>query len=201
MFFPLWARRRGALAQSLLSRPRFIAPMSSQNTEEARWFDEQVKPHEPALRGYLRSHFPALDTDDLVQESYLRLLRVRTAGQIASTRAYVFSVARNTAHRLFRRGRLFSDVPVVDLPAPCLVDERQDAADFANSRQRLDLAIEAIDALPPRCRDVVRLVAIEGRSYPEAAGVLGLSEATVRVQMARGVARCAKFLRRRGERS
>ncbi|MBL9207673.1 MAG: RNA polymerase sigma factor [Opitutaceae bacterium] len=175
--------------------------MPSSKTEETRWFAEHVQPHEPALRAYLRSHFPALDTDDLVQESYLRLIRIRAVGKIASTKAYVFTVARNTAHRLFRRRRLYSETPVNELPALCLLDERQDAADTANTHHRLALAVEAIDGLPARCREVVRLVALEGCSYAEVAERLGLSEATVRVQMARGLARCIEFLRECGERS
>lgn len=56
------------------SRPTAY-PMSS--AEQARWFSEHVQPHEPALRAYLSKRFPSLpDHDDLVQETYARLLRV-----------------------------------------------------------------------------------------------------------------------------
>ena len=42
------------------------------------WFAEEVQPHESSLRSYLRSVFPSLpDIDDLVQESYARLLRAK----------------------------------------------------------------------------------------------------------------------------
>ena len=45
--------------------------------EQARWFSEHVHPHEPALRAYLSKRFPTLpDHDDLVQETYVRVLRV-----------------------------------------------------------------------------------------------------------------------------
>ena len=48
----------------------------SSSPEQARWFAEQVKPHEPLLRGYLQKRFPSLpDHDDVVQEAYARLLR------------------------------------------------------------------------------------------------------------------------------
>jgi DNA-directed RNA polymerase specialized sigma24 family protein len=44
----------------------------------ARWFEEEVYPHEPQLRAFLRRQFPTLrDTDDLVQEVYLKILRAR----------------------------------------------------------------------------------------------------------------------------
>lgn len=65
-------------------------PMSS--AEQARWFSEHVQPHEPALRAYLSMRFPSLpDHDDLVQETYARLLRVPSS---ASRAPGVFQCAR-----------------------------------------------------------------------------------------------------------
>ena len=52
-------------------------------TEQARWFSERVHPHEPALRAYLSRRFPSLpDHDDLVQETYARLMRIEDPGQL-----------------------------------------------------------------------------------------------------------------------
>ena len=46
--------------------------------EQSSWFYETVQPHEPALRAYLLKRFPALpDHDDVIQEAYLRMLRMR----------------------------------------------------------------------------------------------------------------------------
>ena len=40
----------------------------SPKADSARWFAEEVQPHEPALRAYLRGSFPKIDdVDDLVQ--------------------------------------------------------------------------------------------------------------------------------------
>ena len=68
--------------------------METRSSEHVRWFADQVRPHEAALRCYVRSAFPSLDVDDIVQESYLKLLRVRAAGRIISTKAYLFAIAR-----------------------------------------------------------------------------------------------------------
>jgi len=65
---------------------------------EARWFSEEVQPHEPMLRAYLQKRFPALaDVDDVVQEAHLRLLEARRTSVIASAKAYLFTIARNVA--------------------------------------------------------------------------------------------------------
>ena len=163
------------------------------------WFLDDVRPHEPDLRAYLRNRFPSLDPDDVVQESYLRLLRARRPAGLGSGRAYFFSVARNAARRLFRlRGRLYADVSVRELPDWRLVEEGPNAAEITDQRQRLELVADALDALPRRCAEVMRLAVVDGQSSAEIAARLGLAESTVRVQLARGIARCAGFLRERG---
>jgi RNA polymerase sigma-70 factor (ECF subfamily) len=158
-----------------------------------------VQPHEPALRAYLRHRFPSVDTDDIVQESYLRLLKERARGGVASAKAYVFAIARNTALAVFRRRKFISDVPVNELPDWCILDERPDAAAVANARQQFALAEEAIERLPTRCRDIMRLAAFEQRTPREIARILGIAESTVYVQLARGFRKCADYLRERGE--
>lgn len=167
--------------------------------EQARWLAEEVQPHEAALRGYLRNSFPSVDVDDVVQESYLKLWKARTAGRIASSKAYFFSIARNTALTLFQRRKLYSDTPVSDLPGWRVLDGRPDASDVTDASQRHELMIEAITRLPPRCREVLRLAVLRGRRNAEIAVELGLAENTVRVHLARGIKKCADFLREQGE--
>lgn len=172
----------------------------SASIEQTRWFAEEVQPHEAALRSYLRNRFPSVDTDDVVQESYLKLLKARTAGKIASTKAYFFSIARNTAITLFHRGKIYSETPVSELPAWRVLDGGPNAADVADGHQRFELMSEAMRQLPPRCRDVLRLAVLRGLSNAEIARELGLAENTVRVHLARGIKKCADYLRQQGER-
>ncbi len=167
--------------------------------EHARWFAEEVQPHEPMLRAYLQKQFPALpDVDDVVQESHLRLLRARRRGGIASAKAYLFAIARNVALGVFRRDRKFPSVPVNELAGLRLLEDAADVAETASCNQEIALATAAIDALPPRCREIVMLRALRGLTHKEIAARLGLSEQTVRVQVARGMKKCADYLRARG---
>jgi RNA polymerase sigma-70 factor (ECF subfamily) len=158
-----------------------------------------VQPLEPELRAYLRRRFPAMtDVDDIVQDSYVQLLRRQPEGRIASVRAYLFTIAHHAVLRVFRKRRIISVVPVSELPPWRLIENAPNAAEVANLHQDEALVAEAIAALPARCREVFALRIGRGLSHAEIAAILDLSEATVRVQVARGLQKCAQFLRDRG---
>lgn len=169
------------------------------DVEATRWFVEEVQPQEPALRGYLRSRYPTVDPDDIIQESYLKLFTLRTTAKIVSARAYFFAIARNTARRFLRRGQLYAPTPVSELPDSCLIRDGSDVAEITHARELFQIVTEAIDRLPSRCREIIKLVALQGLSNAEVAARLGIAESTVRVQMARGVRKCIESLRDRGE--
>ncbi len=72
--------------------------MPPPDSELGQWFATHVQPHEPMLRAWLRSRFRTEDDlDDLVQESYLRLLRARERGEVTSPKAFLFTAAPDLA--------------------------------------------------------------------------------------------------------
>lgn len=201
------AQKTGKARNPVQVRFNPLAPVSAPRPEEITalapvprdWVVQNFRPHETEVRGYLQARFPSLDTDDVVQESYLKLLRLRAAERIESARAYFFSVARNTALSVFRRQKIYSDVPVSELPPALLAADGVDGSEAAHSQQRLELVVAALDDLPARCREVMQLCLLEGRSTAEIARELGMAESTVRVQIVRGVQRCRAFMDARGE--
>jgi RNA polymerase sigma-70 factor (ECF subfamily) len=168
-------------------------------SDQVRWFVEEVQPHEPALRAFLRRRFPGLqDVDDLVQEAYARLMRARTAGTIAEPRAYLFATARNAAVDFFRSRRTVSFEDLEESTGRDVVEEAPDAAESASQAQEVELLIAAIRALPGRCREVLTLRKLHGLAYREIAERLGISEHTVNAQLAIGIVRCRQYLEARG---
>jgi RNA polymerase sigma factor (sigma-70 family) len=171
-------------------------PLAEQQT---RWFAEQVQPHEADLRAFLRRHFPTVqDIDDLVQEAYVRLIRAHHAGSIAEPRAYLFTTARNLACDLFRRRRPISIEEIEETQRLSVVEDKADAAETASHAQEVEWLIEAIQALPARCREVLTLRKLHGLSYRDIAARLGISENTVNAQLAIGLVRCRQYLAARG---
>jgi RNA polymerase sigma-70 factor (ECF subfamily) len=168
-------------------------------TDQAQWFSEQVQPHEPALRAYLSKRFPALpDHDDLVQETYVRTLRAYEGGRVTHAKAFLFTTARNAAIDLFRRRRGQNHEEISELTAMPVLDESPDIGAALEREQRLDALLEAILALPERCREVMMLRHLDGLAYKEIAERLGISPETVKVHMIKGVKDCTRFFHQRG---
>jgi RNA polymerase sigma factor (sigma-70 family) len=168
-------------------------------SEQARWFSEEVQPHEPALRAYLRVRFPSLgDHDDLVQETYSRLLRARANGRLTYARGFLFTAARNVAIDMFRRRRVVVHEPISELAELPALEETPSAVETLERQQRLELLIEAVSALPTRCREVMMLRHLDGLAYKEIAARLGISPETVKVHVIKGVRDCTAFFRHHG---
>ncbi len=169
------------------------------SAEQARWFSEHVHPHEPALRAYLSKRFPSLpDHDDLVQETYVRVLRVTDPARLAHPKAFLFTTARNAAIDHFRRRSvqpLENLDDVIELPA---LDEAPGVVDSLERRQRGEVLTEALRALPARCREVMLLRYLDGCPGKEIAERLGISLGTVKGHLLKGVRDCARYFEARG---
>lgn len=163
-----------------------------------RWFAEEIQPHEPALRSYLRGSFPAVrDVDDVVQVSYLRIWKTCTTQSVLSAKAFLFTVARRIALNVVRKNRHAPFVDLGDFAASRVLEEKPDACDQLIIQERINLLADALLTLPPRCRDVVILHKVKGLPQREVAAQLGISERTVESHVRTGVARCTAYLQTR----
>ncbi len=62
--------------------------------ERAIWLGRHVLPHEAALRHWLRGRrLGGLDADDVVQETYARLIAAESVAHIRNARTYMFQTA------------------------------------------------------------------------------------------------------------
>lgn len=171
----------------------------SASADESRWFVEEVHAHDAALKHYLRNSFPAIrDVEDIAQESYLRLWRQRAADPIRSTRAFLFTIAQRVALDAVRRLRRSPVDAAVRLGDVEVLDQAPAGCECLSRRERIQLLIDAIDALPARCREVVVLRKLKLVSQRETAALLRISEKGVENQLARGLERCREYLCRRG---
>jgi RNA polymerase sigma factor (sigma-70 family) len=120
------------------------------------------------------------DADDLAQEVFARLLRVRDADLVRNPLSYLLGIATHVV-REFRQRKLHERVLFDSDLADDLCD-RSEAVDAQNMaeqielRQRLDRAIKQLSAAHQL---VLLLVKRDGLSYTEAASASGLSVHTI----------------------
>lgn len=169
------------------------------DAESSRWFAEEIQPHEQDLRAYLRAKFSSYpDIEDLIQETYARLLQVREQSPAKLGKAYVFATARNAAIDFFRRRKIAIIESIAEIELLPVLEDRPDVAETACRNQELTMLAEAIQSLPDRCRRILTLRKLHGLSHREIATALGISENTVNAQVAIGVVRLREYLQQRG---
>ncbi|HEY0968377.1 MAG TPA: RNA polymerase sigma factor [Opitutaceae bacterium] len=165
----------------------------------AQWFTAEVHPHQARLKSYLRGAFPSIrDVDDVVQESYMRVWKRQLLRPLACARSFLYTVARNLAIDTLRRESVSPVDKGSDVESLRVAATQASPDEAACTNEELNLLLEAIDSLPPRCGQVVILRKLYGLSPREIAEKLGISEGTVHIHGAKGVRRCEEFLRERG---
>ncbi len=176
------------------SAPPCVTPI-----EQDKWFREEVQPHERDLRLYLQRKFPTLnEVDDVVQDSYIRILRAKVTGQLRSVRGFLFTAARNVACDIFRHRRVVPMEPLTVQTSSTVLSEEADSAETAMLRQELEFLTAALQELPDRCRQVLILRRIHGLTHQEIAERLGISEHTVEKHVGVGLKRCVEYMKRHG---
>lgn len=176
-----------------------VPSQASSALAHSQWFAEEVQPYEPALRAYLHGRFPSLqDQDDIVQDTYARVLRAHAAGTVRHPKALLFTTARNAALDFFRRKQAVSMDDVTHFDESSVLIDRPDLTELISREQELEILADAVRALPDRCRQVIMLRYLDGLAYKEIAVQLDISPETVKAQMAKGMRRCAEYFREKG---
>lgn len=171
--------------------------MPPQNSEQARWYATQVQPHEPMLRAWLRSRFPAEnDVDDILQDACIRVLAAHERVEMQSPKAFLYATARNLAFDRARRRRAEPTAAWAEDEVLALLDESDGIPETIVRNQELEFLTKAIQSLPDRCGQIFTLRKIYDMSQKDIAQKLGLSEHTVSAQLAIGVHKCTEYMRR-----
>lgn len=131
--------------------------------------------HSRMIHGIVLAHVPFSEVDDVVQDVFLVALRkLHSLREPAAFAGWLITIARNRANDFYRRTR-----PTEEISAEAgSVD-----ADEGEAR----MALEAIRSLPEAYRETLVLRLVEGMNGPEIAARTGLTPASVRVNLHRGM--------------
>jgi RNA polymerase sigma-70 factor (ECF subfamily) len=130
------------------------------------------------------------DAEDLVQTTFVHVLKRPRIIRRHNERAYLLRALRNTYSTRYRTlNRRPATVP--------LLEDEPDHADEPGSISSREL-MEAIASAPPRYRDAVIAVDVLGLSYREAARSMRTREETIATRLHRGRQHIARELIDRG---
>ena len=151
------------------------------------WLGRQVLPHEPALRSWLRRRrLGGLDIDDVIQETYTRLIAAESVSHVQNAKSYAFQIAGSVVIDHLRRMKVVSIASVPDLDYLEVVSDDPSPERQVIDREELHRLAQAIAALPAKVREVFTLRRVHGLSQREVAVRLGITESTVEKHMSRG---------------
>ena len=139
----------------------------------------------------------AADVPDIVQEVYLRMLRVPNVESIRSPEAYLFTVAQHVVQQhALRQSAAPQSVELTQvLNAPHVVDDTDPVLDL-DAQQCLERLQSALDQLSPKARATFMLHRRDGLSFDEIAERLGTSRAMVKKYLMQALMQLRQHLER-----
>jgi len=170
---------------------KFDVPTERENTATTMMnqteFEIFYNEHSRPLWNYVRriANSPEI-ADDLVQESFMRILAV-TFKPDANRKAYLYRIATNLVYDYFRRhSRELKNQPTAK--------EEPAYEPFAAESEMT----KVFDRLKPQERALLWLAYVEGHSHTEIAKMLGLQSLSVRVLLFRARRKLAALLETKG---
>ena len=138
-------------------------------------FGELYERYGRMVHGVLLAHVPHAEVADLVQDVFLIALRhLDSLREPTAFAGWLLAIARNRANDFHRR--------------PHAAEELRDAAGGNDpDEQEARAALAAIQSLPEAYRETLSLRLVEGMTGPEIAARTGMTPASVRVNLHRGM--------------
>lgn len=142
------------------------------DTVDALFRDE----HRP-LTAYVRRHIGVEEADDVVQESFINLLRSGDPARLMQPRNYLYRIASNLIVDRCRKRRRANDsfLDEVDVDNVAVADHR----DVSDAAMRTSFLQNCLRELPETCRTVYLMRHLDGMTCREIADDLDISPRTV----------------------
>ncbi|MBW6527278.1 sigma-70 family RNA polymerase sigma factor [Sphingomonas sp. RHCKR7] len=163
--------------------------------ESARALDVADAALHRALRAFVGGRVAqSADRDDVVQETYARLLGYQAGRRVDDVKALCFAIARNLLldhHRAARHGATVE----LDEALACPLPSAERVVAF---RRAVAVLAGALERMPPLRREIFLRKRLDGLTTAEIAGALEMSLAAVEKHVVRALADLRGALARRG---
>jgi len=151
--------------------------------------------HEIAPRVYRMGARLSVDGEEVAQDVCVRVLRMDRRDEIEAPIPFLYRIARNLfVDRQRQRANertLFAQAADLDGWG----GDTPDPERVLIGKQRLEIALGAIEQLPPRCREAFTLHRFDGLTYAAVARRMGISTSMVEKHIAEAMLRLANAIR------
>ena len=172
-------------------------PEPTSPATRARLVEQLFTAHRSALLQYLKRLLASSeDAEEIVQETYIRLLKFEDIEQLDSqVRRFLFRIATNLARDRFRQRKARAHDAHVPFELVELETHEETPDEIVDWDAGMEVLRRALLDLPPRHRQVFLLHVTENMSYRTIAKHLGVSTKTVERDLAMVLELCQSRLR------
>ena len=167
-------------------------------TESGRQFVSTMEEdHGRALRRFLaaRMRHSSADVNDLVQEVFLRLLRIPDHEAILNPRAYLYTVASHVLYQYtLRRSAMAQLTAPLDLSAEVEASTDSDPAAAAQLEQQFEEIGRGLEQLSPRAYATLLMYRYEGATLEEIGRRLGVTRVMAKKYLVKALTYCQQRL-------
>jgi RNA polymerase sigma factor (sigma-70 family) len=177
----------GAIDPVDAEQPRSPCSRTDEADRDARaeWLTRSILPHEPWLRRKLVRLGVADDLlNDVIQDTYVRLLNAEKVGHIRDCRSYFARTARSVVLTRVRRAACVSEEAVDQSYFAQLCSPEAGPDAVAEARGELAVVHQRLSEFSARSRRVVMLRRFEELSGRETAKLINMSQSAVEKQLA-----------------
>lgn len=147
------------------------------------------------ILGFLRGRVSNLEqAEDLLQQTFLRVLQRANWAAVNNPRAYLKTTARHVLADFYRSRNARKQNAFVEFDESRHSDEASSPGHDANSDDELRLLAAAIGTLSESVQKAFVLSRVYGHTYAEVGQLLRLSPRTVEKHVAKGLATCFRYM-------
>lgn len=151
------------------------------------------------LHGFLLKRLRNLeDTEDMLQEIFIRAEKYDGEIEIINVNSFVYRIANNLAiDKLRQKKRMMKYHSEKEMNSEEVPSRHPSADQQVYDRSRLQFLQEALNILSEKQKKCFILSRCDNLTYKEIGEKVGLSESMVKKHVAKALAHCRKYLRRK----
>ncbi len=151
------------------------------------------------IRRIVKKYAPTLESEDLMQEVFLRCFAAERKNLILNPKAFVLKVAKNSAISANKSLGMRMESSIDEaLGGETMIDPSARVDSIVGEREKLNLLVSALLEMPEEHREALLLKKVEGLKFKQIATRLDVSVSTVEKRVSFALLYCMQKMKKMG---